>query len=73
VVLNAIVGPALGVACFQWALSISPSGIVLPIVATTPVVTIPLAYWMDGDRPSLRSIVGGVIAVTGTVALALQA
>ena len=73
VVLNAIVGPALGVACFQWALSISPSGIVLPIVATTPVVTIPLAYWMDGDRPSLRSLVGGVIAVTGTVALALQA
>jgi len=72
VILNAIAGPTLGVACFQWALSISPSGIVLPIVATTPVMTIPLAYWLDGDRPSLRSIIGGVIAVVGTVALALE-
>ena len=71
VVLNAIAGPTLGVACFQWALWIAPSGIVLPIVATTPVVAIPLTYWLDGDRPSLRSVIGGVIAVGGTVALAI--
>ncbi len=70
VLLNGAVGPALGVTCFQWAISIAPSGIVLPIVATTPVVTIPLAYWIDGDRPSKRSIVGGVIAVGGAATLA---
>ncbi len=63
-------GPALGVTCFQWAISIAPSGIVLPIVATTPVVTIPLAYWIDGDRPGKRSIIGGVIAVGGAAVLA---
>jgi drug/metabolite transporter (DMT)-like permease len=72
VLLNAIAGPTLGVACFQWALSAAPSGVVLPIVATTPVVTIPLAYWIDGDRPTMRSIVGGVIAVAGTVLLAAE-
>jgi drug/metabolite transporter (DMT)-like permease len=71
VVLNAIAGPTLGVACFQWGLSVAPSGIVLPIVATTPVVAIPLTYWIDGDRPSMRSVVGGVIAVGGAVALAM--
>jgi drug/metabolite transporter (DMT)-like permease len=70
VALNAITGPALGVACFQLALAISPSGIVLPVVATTPVVAIPLIWMIDHDRPSLRSIVGGIIAVAGTVALA---
>ena len=70
VVLNAIAGPTVGVACFQWAVSIAPSAIVLPIVATTPVVTIPLAYWIDGDRPTRRSIVGGMIAVGGAVTLA---
>lgn len=70
VVLNAVAGPTIGVACFQWAISIAPSGIVLPIVATTPVVTIPLAYWIDGDRPTRRSIIGGVIAVAGAVTLA---
>jgi drug/metabolite transporter (DMT)-like permease len=68
--LNAVVGPTLGVAAFQWALSVSPSAIVLPIVATTPVVTIPLAYWIDGDRPTRRSVIGGVIAVGGAAALA---
>jgi len=71
VALNGLAGPVLGVACFQWALSMSPSGIVLPILAVTPVVTIPLTYLIDGDRPSMRSMVGGVIAVGGTVALAL--
>jgi drug/metabolite transporter (DMT)-like permease len=70
VLLNAVAGPALGVTFFQWAISIAPSGIVLPIVATTPVVTIPLAYWIDGDRPTRRSIVGGVIAVGGAAMLA---
>jgi drug/metabolite transporter (DMT)-like permease len=46
---------------------------VLPIVATTPVVTIPFTYWIDGDRPSVRSLIGGIIAVMGTVALAIVA
>lgn len=72
VMLNAIAGPTVGVACFQWAVSIAPSGVVLPIVATTPVVTILLAYWIDGDRPALRSIIGGVIAVGGAAALAMM-
>src|SRR4051812_43203934 len=31
--LNATMGPALGVSCFQWALATTPTGIVLPIVA----------------------------------------
>jgi drug/metabolite transporter (DMT)-like permease len=71
VALNALAGPALGVACFQWALSIAKSGVVLPIIATTPVVAIPLTFLIDGDRPTLRSVVGGVIAVGGAVAMAV--
>jgi drug/metabolite transporter (DMT)-like permease len=59
------------VACFQWALSIAKSGVVLPIIATTPVVAIPLTFLIDGDRPTLRSVVGGVIAVGGAVAMAV--
>lgn len=35
---NAAAGPVLGVSCYQWALAHTPSGIVLPIVATTPLV-----------------------------------
>lgn len=70
-VANALVGPALGVGCFQWALSSTPSGVVLPIVATSPVVTIILAWFIDGTRPTRRAVLGGVIAVAGAVALKL--
>ncbi len=69
ITLNALCGPTLGVSCYQWALATTPSGIVLPIVATTPLVIIPLTFWIEGDRPSQRSILGGAIAVAGVVAL----
>ncbi|HKS37136.1 MAG TPA: DMT family transporter [Verrucomicrobiae bacterium] len=71
VLLNALAGPTLGVGCYQWALATTGSGVVLPIVATTPIVVIPLAYWLDGDRPGLRSIAGGLIAVAGAIGLTL--
>ena len=69
VALNALAGPTLGVACYQWALAGNPSGVVLPIVAATPVVAIPLAWFFEGDRPSARSVLGGAIAVAGCAAL----
>jgi len=68
---NAMLGPIIGVSCYQWALATTPSGIVLPIVATTPLVLIPLTCWFEGDRPSKRSLAGGAVAVAGVVALTL--
>ena len=70
---NALAGPAIGVGCFQWALSATPSGVVLPIVATSPVVTIILAWFIDGTRPTRRAVTGGLIAVAGAVALKVVA
>lgn len=71
IVANGLAGPVAGVGCYQWALATTPSGIVLPIAATAPLLSIPIAFWLEGDRPSRRSIVGGVIAVTGCIALTL--
>lgn len=68
---NGLVGPVLGVGCYQWALATTPSGLVLPIAATTPLLAIPIAYWLEGERPSRRSLTGGVVAVAGAVALTL--
>jgi drug/metabolite transporter (DMT)-like permease len=67
--LNGLAGPALGVSCYQWALSEQPTGVVLPIVALTPLVVIPFSYWFEGERPGKRSLAGGVLAVIGAVAL----
>ncbi len=71
VVANALAGSVLGVGMFQWALLLKPTGIVLPVVALTPLVVIPFSRYIEGDRPTLRSLIGGVIAVAGVVALTL--
>jgi drug/metabolite transporter (DMT)-like permease len=46
------------------------SGVVLPIVALTPLVIIPFSRFVEGERPSKRSLLGGVIAVIGVIVLA---
>lgn len=68
---NALCGAVIGVSCYQWSLATTPSGIVLPIVATTPLVIVPLSYWLEGKKPTARSFMGGVIAVAGVIALTL--
>jgi drug/metabolite transporter (DMT)-like permease len=68
---NALSGPAVGVAMFQWALMLKGTGVVLPIVALTPLVIIPFSNVIEGERPRLRSVLGGLIAVVGVIALTL--
>jgi drug/metabolite transporter (DMT)-like permease len=40
-------------------------------VAITPLVLIPFARHFEGERPTRRSLLGGLLAVLGAVALAL--
>lgn len=70
IVANAFSGPALGVGCYQWALSLHGTGLVLPVVALTPLVIIPFSRFVEGERPQRRSLVGGVVAVAGVFILA---
>lgn len=72
VVLHAVTGPILGIICFQWALATTPSVIVQPIIAMTPLVVMPMTYYLEGDRPSPRAITGTVIAVAGVILLAFS-
>jgi drug/metabolite transporter (DMT)-like permease len=69
VAANALVGATLGVSCYQWALKSAPSSIVLPIVATTPLMAMLLAFGLEGIRPTRRALAGAVVAVTGVVML----
>ncbi|MEY4692404.1 MAG: hypothetical protein RIT19_2729 [Verrucomicrobiota bacterium] len=67
---NALAGPTLGVVCYQWALARHPVSEVLPVVAMVPLAVIPLAYWLERERPTRLSLLGGVVAVAGVVLLA---
>ena len=68
---NALTGPVLGVTCFQWALRTTPAGIVQPIVAAAPLLTIPFAARLEGSRPRLAYYVGAALAVVGVSGLLL--
>jgi drug/metabolite transporter (DMT)-like permease len=70
-IANALAGPSVGVACFQWGVATMKPGILMPIVATVPVVTQFIAWVVDGQRPTARTIIGGIIAVAGVAALFL--
>ena len=69
VAANALVGPAFGVSCYQWALMTEKTSIVLPIVATTPLAVLPLAHYLEGDRITWRTFLGGILAVAGVIGL----
>ena len=72
VVLNTLLGPVLGVTCFQWALRTNQAGVVLPIVATAPLLTVPVAWALERSRPTARYWIGAVLAVTGAAGLAVS-
>ena len=72
VLINGVAGQTLGVSCMQWALETTPTGIVLAIIALTPILIIPVAYVMEGERPTAHSLLGGVVAVAGAIGLALS-
>ena len=71
IVVNALSGPTLGVASYQWALSLQPTGIVMAVSALTPLAVIPLSWAIEGQRPSWPSVAGGGLGVAGVVWLAL--
>ena len=70
IVANALVGATIGVSFLQNALASTPSAVVLPIIALTPLIVVPFAYFFEHERPSIRSLVGGAFAVAAAAVLA---
>lgn len=66
---NGLAGPVFGVSCYQWALMTEKTSIVLPIVAMTPLAVMPLAHYLEGDRITWRTVLGGILAVAGVIGL----
>lgn len=68
---NALFGPVLGVTAMVWALQSLQPGVVQAVAATAPLVSIPVARWLEGYRPPRAYYLGAVVAVVGLVLLAL--
>ena len=58
VLVNALAGQTLGVTCMQWALKTTEAGIVSAIIATTPVVLLPMTRLVEKEK-NRRAFGGG--------------
>ena len=64
VVGTAFAGTFLGIWLQQTALKFTATGIAQSLTATSPLFVLPIA-WMVGERVSLRSVVGVLVALAG--------
>lgn len=69
VTMNSLAGQTLGVSAMQWALETTPTGIVMSITALTPLTVIPFARAFEKEKITVRSLVGGGLAVLGVIGL----
>ncbi|HUA69340.1 MAG TPA: DMT family transporter [Candidatus Saccharimonadales bacterium] len=69
VVANSLAGQTVGVSCMQWALENTSAGIVTAVIATTPILLLPMTRLIDDERIGARSTIGALIAVAGVIGL----
>lgn len=67
---NSLAGQTFGVTCVQWALEKTPTGIVMTVVATTPLILLPMTRIVEKEKIGIRPLLGAVIAVAGVSGLA---
>jgi drug/metabolite transporter (DMT)-like permease len=67
---NSLAGQTFGVTCVQWALEKTPTGIVMTVVATTPLILLPMTRIVEKEKIGIRSLLGATIAVAGVIGLA---
>jgi len=70
--VSVLLGPVFGMMFLMQAFASTPSGLVQAALSTLPVFMIPVAWVLDGSRPSIRSAVAGLAAVALTALLALM-
>jgi len=61
--LSTLLGPVIGVLTLMTALESNPAALVQAVLATLPVMMLPVAWFFDGNAPSKRSILFGILAV----------
>lgn len=68
---GAVAGPVLGVSCFLASLQRVPAGVTQTILATIPVVLLPVAAMQKHERVTWRAVAGAIVAVAGVIVLCL--
>ncbi|UCD18481.1 MAG: DMT family transporter [Candidatus Zixiibacteriota bacterium] len=69
---GAICGPFLGVWMSLTAVKYTQTGVAMAIMATVPVLIIPLVVIFYKEKASLRAVIGAIVAVAGVTMLFLE-
>ena len=69
IIAGAIVGPVIGMTMSLAAVSLSHVGIASTLMALSPVLMLPLGYWLFQERITLRAVLGTGIAMMGVAML----
>lgn len=66
---GALLGPFVGVSMSLVALQHTPAGVAASIMATTPILVIPLSAWIDREPIRWPDLAGALLAIAGVVLL----
>ncbi|WP_428261373.1 DMT family transporter [Haliangium sp.] len=69
--LGALMGPVTGVTLSLYAVQHTETGVAASIMSITPILAIPVAVVIHGERVTARSLAGALAAVVGVVVLFL--
>ena len=72
IILGAVCGPFLGVGTALVAIDYVDAGVAATLMATSPVMIIPFARWIEGEQFNPRALWGAVIAVIGVGLLTMM-
>jgi drug/metabolite transporter (DMT)-like permease len=59
-----LLGTSAGIVLQQTALAGLPGGLAVALLATAPVMALPLAR-LDGDRPGILGVIAALVALAG--------
>lgn len=71
VLAGSIIGPFIGMWLLHIALKLSPAGVTAILMATTPIMILPIVVIAYREKVSWRAILGAVVAFTGIAILLL--
>ncbi|MDD2219335.1 MAG: DMT family transporter [Desulfoplanes sp.] len=72
VIAGTLLGPFIGIWLSVIAVNLTQTGIAATLIATEPIFMIPVIFFLEKERPTLRGLAGTVIAVSGTVLIFLR-
>jgi drug/metabolite transporter (DMT)-like permease len=72
ITIGAIFGPFIGVSLSLLAVQKAPVGIASTLMQLTPIILLPIGYFVFHEQIGRRAVMGTVLAIMGTAAIFLH-